>query len=61
MVTTDAQKRASIKYQKANVKRVVLAFAPPEHDLYLWLHSHNNVSGYVKRLIREDMSHSKEG
>lgn len=55
MPVSEAKRRANAKYDKANVKQIGLRFAPPEHDLYEWAKSRDNVNGYIKGLIRSDM------
>ena len=60
MAYTEAQKRATTKYLKNNVKRAVVAFYPAEAELWEWLDSQPNKAGYIKRLIREDMERSRE-
>lgn len=59
MAATNAQKRASAKYQKEKVKKMLLCFYPSEEDLHEWVRSQGNASGYIKRLIREDMERSR--
>ena len=54
-MVSDAQKRANEKYRKENVKQIAVRFYPGEHDIYEYLKSKNNVSGYVKQLIRNNM------
>lgn len=54
-MTTDAQRRADAKYRKERMKQVTVRFSPNEMDVYGFLRSHDNVSGYIKRLIRDDM------
>lgn len=58
MPLTDAQKRAKARYEK-KVKTVSLKFYPTEADLVEWMAAKGNVSGYIKRLIREDMERGK--
>lgn len=58
-MATEAQKRATAKYVKANVKQVAVKFAPPDYDLLEWLEKQPTKAGYIKRLIREDMEQSK--
>ena len=58
-MATHAQKRATAKYLKNNVKRVAVAFYPGERDLLSWLDSQPNKAGYIKRLIREDMERNR--
>lgn len=59
MAYTEAQKRASAKYVKNNVKRREVAFYPDDRELLEWLDSQPNKAGYIKRLIREDMERSR--
>ena len=54
-MTTDAQKRASAKYAKANVRQVVVKFYPADYELYDFVKSQDGVNAYMKRLVREDM------
>lgn len=54
-MTSDAQKKASAKYRKNNVKQVPVAFYPADADIYAWLAGQPNKAGYIKGLIRADM------
>lgn len=57
MAATEAQKRASAKYQREKTKQVNLKFSPNEMDLYDWLDSQEGTkSGAVKDLIRKAMA-----
>lgn len=57
MATTEAQKRASAKYQREKTKQVNLKFSPNEMDMYEWLQlQQGTMSGAIKALIREKMS-----
>lgn len=55
MPVSDAQKRASAKYDKEKMKRATVIFSPNELDLYEYLVSQGSMSGYIKELIRKDM------
>ena len=55
MPTSDAQKRASAKYNKQKMKQTAVVFSPAEMDLYDHLCAQENKSGYIKSLIRADM------
>ena len=57
MPRTDAQKRALNNYRKKNVKQVTIRFYQGEEDqaLYEWIKSRENVTGYLKNLVKEDM------
>ena len=54
MTASEAQKRASAKYQREKTKQVNLKFSPNEMELYNWLKAQGGtMSGVVKGLIRE--------
>ena len=55
MSTSEAQKRASMRYDKANMVGKVVKFSPRECDLLEHLQKQPNMSGYIKQLIRRDM------
>ena len=55
-MTTEAKKRANAKYDAANTKQVALKLnIKPDADILAHLARTENVQGYIKRLIREDM------
>ena len=54
-MTSDAQKRATAKYQKNSTKQISLRFFPAEMYLYDFARSQDNTAGYLKNLIRESM------
>lgn len=57
MAATEAQKRASAKYQREKTKQVNLKFSPNEMDMYDWLAGQGGtMSGTVKSLIKKAMS-----
>ena len=58
-MVSEAQKRANAKYRKESMKQVTVRFSPNEMDVYEYLKSHDNVAGYVKALIREDMGRAR--
>ena len=55
MASTEAHKRASAKYNKANVVQRAVAFGVNDRDVLAWLDAQPNKAGYVKALIRADM------
>lgn len=59
-MVSDAQKRASAKYNKEKVKQVIVRFYPGEADLHEWLCSQPNKAGYIKSLIRADMERGRK-
>ena len=61
MAESEAQRRANVKYRKNNVKTVAVAFYPGDADLLGWLGEQPNKTGYIKRLIREDMGRRAGG
>lgn len=55
MTASEAQKRASIKYDKANtVQKLLKLNKKTDKDILDWI-SGKNFQGYVKALIRDDM------
>lgn len=54
--TTEAQYRASQKYKKEKVKRITVDFSPVDSDLWEHLQNQPNKQGYIKALIRADIS-----
>lgn len=56
MASTDAQKRASIKYAKSNVTQIKFSFNNrTDADIIDKLNSVENKQGYIKDLIRNDI------
>lgn len=54
---TEAQKRATIKYENANIKRVVVKLNERTNaDIIQHLEKIDNVQGYIKELILNDMN-----
>lgn len=55
-MTTDAQKRASAKYDRENTKQLMLKLnVNTDSDILNWLEDQPNKQGYIKDLIRTDM------
>lgn len=53
MPTSEAQKRASAKYQREKTKQVNVKFTPNDMELYRWLEAQGGtMSGTIKELIR---------
>lgn len=51
---TEAQKKASIKYEKNNIKRIVLKLNKKiDSDIIKYLDQQKNVNGKLKNIIRE--------
>ena len=55
MAQSEAQKRATARYQKENTKSVSIRFMPGDADILAWLDEQPSKAGYVKALIRADM------
>lgn len=55
MAVSEAQKRASAKYQRESTKTVSLRFYPSDMELFDFLDKHTNKQGFVKELIRREM------
>lgn len=60
MPRTDAQKRALNNYRK-KTKQIIIRFYPNDEDekLYDWIKSQENVTEYIKSLVKGDMSNEK--
>lgn len=55
-MVSEAKKRANEKWDKENIRRFALKVAKnTEKDILEKLESQENVNGYIKRLIREDI------
>ena len=52
---SEAQKRATAKYQKEKMKQIAIRFSPNEMDMFEHIKSQPSIAGYIKRLVREDM------
>lgn len=60
-MATEAQKRASAKYDKANTKSVLLKFnTTNDADILTMLDEVDNRQGYIKGLIRNDIKGSED-
>lgn len=56
-MTTEAQKKASVKYDTANTIQIKLKLnINTDADIIRQLEQADNKQGYIKRLIREDMA-----
>ena len=58
---TDAQRRAENAYRK-KTKQITIRFYPNEEDdeIYAWIKSRDNVTEYLKDLVRDDMRDMRE-
>ncbi|MBR3038047.1 MAG: hypothetical protein IKI52_05035 [Clostridia bacterium] len=57
MNVRESDYRASQKYQKEKCRKITLLLNKKiDEDLLVWLDSQENKSGYLKKLIREDMA-----
>lgn len=59
MPSTDAQKRASAKYNRDKTRVLQLRFYPSDMELLEFVRGHDNMQGYVKSLIRADMERGR--
>lgn len=59
-MTSEAQKRASAKYEAQNVHRCTVKFYPAEEDLWEYLEMQSNRMGYIKSLIRRDLENARQ-
>lgn len=56
MTVSEAQKRAQAKYDKANTKQVIMKLNKiTDADILEILEQTQNVQGYIKQLIRDDI------
>lgn len=56
-MATEAQMRATAKYDKANSKRMSFKFnIHTDADILQRFQDVGNVQGYIKRLVREDIA-----
>lgn len=54
-MVSEAQKRASAKYNKEKMKQRAVTFSPNEMELFNYLETKQNKSAYIKALIQADM------
>ena len=55
-MSSEAQIRASIKYNAKMIKQIKLALnKATDADVIEWLEQQENMQGYIKKLIRDDM------
>jgi len=58
---TPKQAEAQARWDKTNIRRVVLKLVrTTDADILEWIESKDNMQGYLKGLIREDMKKEKE-
>jgi uncharacterized protein YrrD len=56
-MTTEAQKKASAKYDNANTKQIKMKLnTTTDADILAKLEEVGNIQGYIKQLIRADIS-----
>ena len=55
-MVSDAQRRATEKYRRENVRQLNIRFFPKDHDLYEYVES--KPRSYILDLIRKDMTRS---
>lgn len=56
-MTSEAQKRAVLKYDAANTKQIHLKLnLQTDSDILARLQEVDSIQGYIKRLIREDIA-----
>lgn len=59
-MTTDAQARATARYQRENVKQVKVKLYPKDADVVAWLEGIEGRNSYIVGLIREDMERRRQ-
>lgn len=60
LLVSEAQKRATAKYQKEKTRQLNVRFFEDEYELLDWAKSQESTAAYVKRLIREDMERAND-
>ncbi len=55
MTVSEAQKRASAKYEREKVRKYILKFYPSDYELLDYLRTKGNMAGFLKDAIRADM------
>ena len=58
---TDAQRRATAKYKRENIRTKTISFSRSEFELLDWIREQPNQNAYLKRLVREDMERRTGG
>lgn len=62
MAISEAQKRATKKYEAENCVRLNLKLnKKTDADILAWLEAEQNVQGYIKSLIRKDIEMATGG
>lgn len=59
MAVSEAQKRASAKYQKESTKTVSLRFYPADMELFEFLNAQENKQGFLKELLKREMGRER--
>lgn len=59
-MTTEAQKRAKVKYRQQKVKTLQIDIYQTEQDILDKINSVEKYSTYIKQLIREDIARAGE-
>lgn len=53
---SEAQRKAIVKYDKNNIKRIVLKLnIKTDNDIIQYLNTKDNINGYIKELVRNDI------
>lgn len=53
---SEAQRRAIVKYDKNNIKRIVLKLnVKTDSDIIQYLNTKDNINKYLKELVRDDI------
>ena len=57
--TTEAQRKATLKYNKLNAKNITLSLNnKTDKDILQHLEKQKNKTGYIKQLIRQDIKNN---
>ena len=56
MILTDAKRKTNMDYDRKNTKLIGMKLnRNTDADILAFLEKHENIQGYLKKLIREDM------
>lgn len=59
-MVSEAQKRATAKYERANVKRLIVKFYPSDADMLRWMDDHGYKGAWIKELIRKEFERDQQ-
>ena len=60
LLVSEAQKRATVKYQKEKTRQLNVRFFEDEYELLDWAKSQESTAAYIKALMRADMERAEK-